>query len=341
MAIRRLNTGLVLSASAHVAVLLYAAVSFAGKSFEVPPTDSIFIETMPMSEFSQMVAGSRTAKPQAEPKPLVEKKAEPRPAKNQSAPVEESKQEVTASASAPPPPAPPIQQPPKERAEVAPPVPPAKPPAKPVAKPAAEKPPPPKPEAEALKPAPRSEPKPKPEPRKLAATAPTPPKRPPPQKRVAEKPPVRTPPVQEPSRFDADQISALLDKRRPQRLAAAGDVINTTPNVGATTGNAAQLSQNEIDALRARIQQCWNPPAGQADARDLTVLVRIQFNPDGSLATAPALVSRVSTGYHRAAAESALRAISRCAPYSFMPAAKFESWKDIEVNFDPRDLFRG
>ena len=52
-------------------------------------------------------------------------------------------------------------------------------------------------------------------------------------------------------------------------------------------GTPATLSQNEIDALRARIRQCWNPPAGLADARDLIVIVRIQFKQDGSLAAEP------------------------------------------------------
>ena len=41
------------------------------------------------------------------------------------------------------------------------------------------------------------------------------------------------------------------------------------------------------------------------------------------------------------AAESALRAIRSCAPYNFMPAAKYEAWKEVEVNFDPREMFGG
>jgi colicin import membrane protein len=40
------------------------------------------------------------------------------------------------------------------------------------------------------------------------------------------------------------------------------------------------------------------------------------------------------------AAESARRAILRCQPYR-LPIAKYDVWKDVEVNFDPRDMFRG
>jgi hypothetical protein len=43
----------------------------------------------------------------------------------------------------------------------------------------------------------------------------------------------------------------------------------------------------------------------------------------------------------QAAAESALRGVRRCAPYSFMPPLKYEAWKDVIVDFDPRDMFRG
>jgi colicin import membrane protein len=317
MAERRVNTGVVVSGAVHAAVLLWAAVSFAAKPLNAPPTDSIFIETVSMSEFSQMMAGTKAAQKNEAPKPLVEKKAEPRPVENQAAPVDEKPEIMTASAASEPPP-------PQEKKP---------PPSKPAPREAREDPAEKKqPDAEALQKTEKKEAKKEP---KKQEVKPLPPKKPQP------KPVVQKPPVQEKLNFDADQIQALLDKRQPRRVAAAGDVLQTSPTLGAPRGSAPQLSQNEIDALRARIQQCWNPPAGQADARDLTVLVRIQFNPDGSLATDPRLLTRPSPGYQQVAAESALRAIRRCAPYSFMPPAKYEAWKDIEVNFDPRDLFRG
>lgn len=329
MAGGRVNSGMIVSGTAHAAVLLWAAVSFAAKPLEVPPSESMPVDIISIQDFSQMMAGSKTAPKKETPKPLVEKKAEPKPVENQAAEVSD-KPEITASAPPPPAEVPPPPKPVEKKPEAQP------APPQPAEKQEAKKEPEKKqPDAEALKPEKKEEKK--PPPKKLAATAPPPPKRPE-QKKPAEKPPV---PHQEQSRFNADQIQALLDKRQPRRYAAAGDTLNSTPALGATRGNAPQLTMNEIDALRARIQQCWNPPAGQADAKELTVLVRIQFNQDGSLATEPRITSRVSPGYQQVAAESAVRAIRRCAPYSFMPAAKYEAWKDIEVNFDPRELFRG
>ncbi|MCC7348055.1 MAG: hypothetical protein IT538_11710 [Variibacter sp.] len=331
MNLRRIDRGMVLSACIHAAVILWGAVSFAAKPLESKDTESIFVETLSMSDFSKIMAGNKQAEQKATPKPLVEKKAEPKPAENLSAPVSDKPEIVTASASQAEPPPPQAVPTPKPvhreaRAEPAP----QQPPEKPEPKKEPEKK---EPDAEALKRAEKKEQK--KEPKKQEARH-APQKKPEPKKQEPKKPP-----QQEHSNFSADQIQALLDKRQPRRLAAAGDVLNPTPALGAVRGSAPELSQNEIDALRARIQQCWNPPAGQADARELTVLVRIQFKPDGSLATEPRLISRVAPGYQQVAAESALRAIRRCAPYDFMPAAKYEAWKDIEVNFDPRDLFRG
>src|SRR6185295_5519457 len=96
--------------------------------------------------------------------------------------------------------------------------------------------------------------------------------------------------------------------------AATGDTLSTRPSLGVPTGNAASLTQSEIDALRARIQQCWNPPAGLADARDLIVVVRIRFNQDGSLSADPTLSNSGAHPTFQVAAESALRAVRRCAP---------------------------
>ena len=79
--------------------------------------------------------------------------------------------------------------------------------------------------------------------------------------------------------FDPDQISALLDKRDPQRQAATGDTINKEPSLGTTTGSASTLSQSEIDALRSRLAQLWNPPAGALNPQDLVVRIRVKTWP--------------------------------------------------------------
>jgi outer membrane biosynthesis protein TonB len=41
----------------------------------------------------------------------------------------------------------------------------------------------------------------------------------------------------------------------------------------------------------------------------------------------------------QAAAESAVRAVRRCAPYS-LPFEKYAAWQNVIVNFDPREMLR-
>jgi hypothetical protein len=97
----------------------------------------------------------------------------------------------------------------------------------------------------------------KPEPKKPDPKPPTPPKK---------------PAQQEPApQFDPRKVEALLDKRNAQRVASAGNEINSTVSLGLEKGTAGQLSQNEIMALRARLQELWNPPSGAKNPQELTL----------------------------------------------------------------------
>src|SRR5262249_42271324 len=134
---------------------------------------------------------------------------------------------------------------------------------------------------------------------------------------------------------------AMIDRRTPQRTAATGQTLNPNAALGAATATGPTLSMNELAALQARLRDCWDVPVGVQNARDLVVTVRIQFNKDGSLRADPLVLNHSAHPVFQVAAESALRGIRKCAPFSFMPAAKYEAWKDVEVNFDPREMFGG
>jgi hypothetical protein len=68
--------------------------------------------------------------------------------------------------------------------------------------------------------------------------------------------------------------------------------------------------------------------------------VKMFLNQDGSLSQSPEIVEAGSTEFARSAAESAIRAVRRCAPYS-LPAEKYDTWQQIIVTFDPREMFGG
>lgn len=130
--------------------------------------------------------------------------------------------------------------------------------------------------------------------------------------------------------LDTGRVLALLDKTPTQ----------TPPPVPQEPSQAvAKLSINEIDRLRLQIRQCWRVPAGALEADDLIVRIRVGLHPDGSISNGPYVVNRARLGdrYFRAAAESVLRAIRRCQPFQ-MPPAKYQNWRELELNFDPSKM---
>jgi outer membrane biosynthesis protein TonB len=146
--------------------------------------------------------------------------------------------------------------------------------------------------------------------------------------------------------FDPRQLQALLDKRTPQRLAAAGDTIHTgPPSLGAPSAIGAQLSQSELDALRARLAQLWSPPAGASNPDELVALIRIQLKRDGTLAAPPQVIStgngHSNSPLYMASRDSAVRAVLRGQPFDMLKPEHYDQWKDIEITFDPRDMIRG
>ena len=275
-----------ISAGLHAAVLLWATLSFSGKSFDVTPAESLPVDFISEKDFSEMTKGVKDAPKVETPKPLVEKKAEEPPK-----PIEEAKPKVTekkelqAAKEATPQPEP---QPPK-----------------------------PDPIAEKLKQ--QDEPK-----QTKTEPQPLPPKKPP------QKPQPK---------FDADKIAALLDKRDPQRNAATGVEANATPSLGTATGAAAQLSQSEIDALRARLMALWNPPVGMQDASQTQVTIRIRFRKDGTLAVGPQVITSGSGAQFNAMRDSAVRAVFVGQPYTMLRPEHYEQWKEIDFTFDTKQMF--
>ncbi len=142
-------------------------------------------------------------------------------------------------------------------------------------------------------------------------------------------------------KFDANQVAALLDKREPRRQVATAETPNSAASLGAANGRAAQLSQSELDALRARLSQCWSPPPGVDVSSDLFVVLHVLFKADGSLASEPAVVESSTSALGPALADSAKRALLLCQPFTMLKPEHYDQWKDIEVKFDPHELLGG
>lgn len=311
-----MKTGLAISALVHLALLMWGLISFSAKPLEAKPNDALPIDIISDKQFSELTKGVKNAPKTAKPAPLVEKIDTPKPVDDSTAKVSPKKEIEAAKTDAQKPPPPPEPEKPKP-AE-------AKP----------EKKPEPKidPIAETLK---KEEAKKKAEEREEA------------KKKAAEERAAKAKAEKlerekkQAEAYNPSKIAALLDKREPTRHAAAGDQLSPNAGIGKSNGNAAVLSQSELDALRKRLQECWNPPVGAMNASNLKVVMRVFFKQDGFVAAQPQLVAGTPSPFGPAMAESAKRAILTCQPFKMLRAETYEQWKDIEITFDPKDMFGG
>lgn len=135
--------------------------------------------------------------------------------------------------------------------------------------------------------------------------------------------------------FNADRLSQLINRTDP----TGGGSGSAEASVGTDSGRAAAaLTLSEMDALRAQMQRCWNPPIGLAAGDELVVIVQIRLAPDGSVVNIDQVGAQNVGRLYDVAADAARRAVLQCQPYR-LPTSKYDAWKDVQVRFDPRDLF--
>jgi len=224
-------------------------------------------------------------------------------------------------------------------------------PEEPKPKAVAEKEPPKPPKTEAVPPPPlapqeKAEEKPEPKPEKVEK-----PKEAEAKKKKAEakpeKPKVKPKPKPAPQAekkrdVNVDRMAALLNKiPDAAREARTEDAPQDTPRKkvkGQSSGREMTMAVNEIDALRAKIAQCWNPPPGGLGADAIIVKLRLQLNEDGSLIGYPTVANSGFSPFFQDAADSAVRAVYQCQPYE-LPAEKYAVWRDMILNFDPRQMY--
>jgi colicin import membrane protein len=296
-----------ISAALHAAILLFALVAFPAAKMDSAPLIAVPVDLATPADLTKIKAGTKDAPDDAAlaGKPKEKKDEAVRELEAEKPPVE------TAAAEEKPKPEPkPEEKKPEPKAE--------------------EKKPEPKPKAEAKEAAP------KPEPKKEAAKKPeeTPAK----PKVAATKPQPKTK-----RDFNADRIAALLNKIPDADDEPAPVLPSDEPQPkkvrGQSNGTEMTMSVNEIDALRARIAQCWSPPPGGLGAEQIVVKLRLKLNEDGTLVGYPTVANSGSSPFFQAAADSAVRAVYQCQPYT-LPSDKYAQWRDMILNFDPSDMYR-
>lgn len=297
----------------HAAILVAAVVILPSpERFEVKEQDSIPIEIVSIEDISQRQAVSKDA-PEEKPEkkiapPKVVETPKPKPAPEVAKEVKEAAKEP--------------QIPPEPKPE-------------PKAEPEQAQPDP-QPLEELIKQTetePEPAPQPKPEEKKAESKpVPVPKQKPTPPKKVAAK----ETPKQE---FNPDDVAALLNKiddtRKSPPKPEQEEGVARKAEFTSLTGADDRLAADLVDALRRRIESCWSLPSGARDAQNLQIRLQFQLGIDGMLTGYPQLLNSNSHPAFDAAARSAQAAVKQCEPYNFLPAEKYDLWRDIILTFDP------
>ena len=108
--------------------------------------------------------------------------------------------------------------------------------------------------------------------------------------------------------------------------------------------NNSVLTLSEEDAIKAQIFGCWSIPLGLPYNENLLVRIKLKLKPDGTVSKTEILdharMNKPGQGFYKVLAESALRAVKLCQPLR-VPTTGYERWKELQLNFDAREMLEG
>jgi protein TonB len=150
---------------------------------------------------------------------------------------------------------------------------------------------------------------------------------------LASKLPQKTQPA-----LDLTALSKQKPANAPKGALRPELAVQSRPAAGAGQG----MTADEQSLLASKLNRLWNPNCGAEGASDVQVKVNIRLAPTGALASPPAVVGPQSANpVWQAAAQRALSAVARGAPYDELPRDRYAVWKDINFNFNARQACGG
>ena len=150
--------------------------------------------------------------------------------------------------------------------------------------------------------------------------------------------------------FDLDALSGLIDKTREtapeanQQVALESEIAQTRYDSiarraeGIGNGQAA----TEADLVANAMYKCWRMPAAAKDAENLQVRLNVKLVIGGHVESVTlidqAASRRLSPGneYWDIAERGAIAAVNKCAPYDFLPEARYGIWRELILNLRPQ-----
>lgn len=176
-------------------------------------------------------------------------------------------------------------------------------------------------------------------------TKPTPPKKAP--KKPKDKPKPKPEPKKEEKQEEVEKpkdkntttgfasVLKNLADTQPVDTSKDGPTLTQSPTVDRVTAG-------ELGAFQRQIQGCWSLLPGAANAESIAVNLTINVNKDRTVRDVQITDTTryQSDAVFRAAADNAMRALRHpdCTPLE-LPIYKYDEWKTITINFDPKGMF--
>ena len=143
--------------------------------------------------------------------------------------------------------------------------------------------------------------------------------------------------------FDPNNIAALIDKSKEESAETLKKNDDISQDQERNVENSG-LTLSEEDALKAQIFGCWSIPLGLPYNENLLVRIKLKLKPDGTVSKTEILdharMNKPGQGFYKVLAESALRAVKLCQPLR-VPTTGYERWKELQLNFDAREMLEG
>ena len=152
-------------------------------------------------------------------------------------------------------------------------------------------------------------------------------------------------------KFIADQKKALANLIPDSKAPDAGSP-ETKPDrnlprgtqAGAPEGRDSRLTASQRSMIgvmmKQAVRECWNINSGLQGIQDVVVEVEVRLRRDGRIDGTPRVVNSGRGALFNDAANSAIRALLQCQPYSILPAEYYNGgWDFMVVEFDPRKMF--
>ena len=135
-----------------------------------------------------------------------------------------------------------------------------------------------------------------------------------------------------------------VEKKVKEKKERKKEIVKKENKIKKENIDISGLTLSEEDALKAQIFGCWRIPLGLPYNENLLVRIKLKLKPDGTVIKTEILdhkrLNKPEQRFYKVLAESALRAIQLCQPLR-VPTTGYERWKDLQLNFDAREMLGG